>query len=250
MQHSLLTIVIPAFNDTKIFDRLNYLEDASFCQLHNLEVIICDDSTNESVFLRVKDISHYNYFNHTRTGNPVDNWNHGLSRATGEYTWLLHHDEFIAKKSHFLQILEELKSSKKDCFFLTLNKFYSFGSIKFRPRFIQLLSLRYPKILYFANQLGSPSILIHRITSERYNQKLKWLVDVDFFVRILETNTASLLRIPIYSDMTMKESITQTIENIYSLHIDELNTVRLSQCERFLIKALIGLKVRMCKFIT
>jgi glycosyltransferase involved in cell wall biosynthesis len=250
MRDGLITIILPTFNSTKIFDRLIFLEDPNFCILHRIEVIICDDSTNQDVFQRVNQIWHYQYLKHERTGNPVDNWNFGLDRATCKYTWLLHHDEFIAKKSHFLQIVEELKHSKKDFFFLTLNKLYLFGSIEFRPRLIRLLSLKYPKILYFANQLGSPSILIHRTTSERYNQELKWLVDVDFFVRILETNTASLLRIPIYSDMTMNESITQTIEDTYNLHIDELNAVRLSGWERFLIKILIGVKVGVCKFFT
>ena len=242
MRHSLLTIIIPTFNNSKIFDRMLYLENASFCHQHGLQIIICDDSTNENVYSRVKDISHYTYCKHERTGNPVDNWNFGHSQATCQYSWLLHHDEFVQNKDDFLKILEELKHTQSHGVFLKLKKIYNHGSSVFRPRIIQILCLRMPKILYFANQLGSPSVLIHRRTSERYNRQLKWLVDVDFFVKFINKYSVQLIDVPVYSDSSMKESITNKIDNKYQLHIDELDVVKLNSYERFMFKVLLRVK--------
>lgn len=242
MKSEFLTLILPTFNDTKIFDRLIYLENPIFCKTHGVKIIVCDDSTDQRVSERVKNITHYQYLNHKRTGNAVDNWNFGLNNTVSEYAWLLHHDEFIETEHQFAEIIRKIKQSECDVFILNLKKMNDGKVQNFRPKFVRKLALRFPNLLYIANQLGSPSVFIHRQTSYRYNRNLKWLVDVDFFVRYLKVYKAQFIDVPIFTDIGFHDSITNKIKNKNRLHIDELYLLNVSRWKIFILRIMFFLR--------
>ena len=235
-----LSIVLPTYNDVRVFDRLEFLQDAEFCRVNGVEVIVSDDSTNDSIYKRVRGISHYKYFRHRPTGNPVDNWNYGLDMASSHYTWLLHHDEFIYGKNELKKILDNLRASRIELLFLRLHLLRR-GKVKpFKPQIIQKIVLRFPRLLYAANFLGSPSVVIHKQNSLRYDRRLKWLVDVDYFVRALSKyRVAALIDIPIVSDLDTNGGISSTICNKKNVHRNELKLLPLKSFEYYAVSALL-----------
>lgn len=245
IEKSLLSVILPTYNDVRIFDRLVFLQDMEFCQAHGIEVLICDDSTNDHVYNRVKRVSHYKYLRRKRTQNPVDNWNFGLDCATSHYTWLLHHDEFISSKSDMIKIVDTITKTRADIFFLKLYLLKNGKTQIFKPQIIQKLALKYPKILYLANLFGSPSVIIHKKNSLRYNQCLKWLVDVDYFVKALNMlRVSKLIDIPIISDLDSNDSISKTIQNKLDVHKRELELLSLTPFEHYVLKALLTMRYR------
>src|SRR5438445_942085 len=47
-----------------------------------------------------------------------------------------------------------------------------------------------PNCLFFANFIGSPSATIFRKNDEKFDSELKWVVDIDFYIRMLKRHSA------------------------------------------------------------
>ena len=101
------------------------------------------------------------------------------------------------------------------------SKLYSFKS-----RLIKDFFLIFPNLIYAFNVFGSPSVVIYRSSEVRYNNKMKWLVDVDFFLNLFKKyKKKKLTDIEIISSAVETESITDTIERHYDFHLNELQFV-------------------------
>lgn len=49
---------------------------------------------------------------------------------------------------------------------------------------------RHPESLFFGNIIGAPSATIYRRKiKEKFDNKLKWVVDIDFYIRLLKKNS-------------------------------------------------------------
>jgi glycosyltransferase involved in cell wall biosynthesis len=197
---------------------LKRLLNSLFAQTFNdFEIIISDDSTTDEVMNYCNEIEDYRikYFNHSSIHSATENWNNALNNATGKYRMLVHHDDYFSDSNVLSNIVDfHNKNGEIDAFFLgflnenNLTKYYyskfSFPNI-----------LMNPDKLLFVNYLSAPSCLImHEKISLKYDEKLKWLVDVDFYQRLM----INYVKIEYLSNVKMfigggEERITNTISN-------------------------------------
>lgn len=188
----LVSICIPTYNQTKY---LRKVLDSVFEQTFtDYEVIVSDDSTTSDVKELIDEYiaqgKEIRYFHHSPALGSPENWNFAMNQAQGEYIKILHHDDWFSKKESlykFVNLLKdgsvfgfsnsivEFENNKKyihDCLELDLNKF-----------------IKKPEKLFLGNLIGSPSaVIFKKDINIRFDKNLIWIVDIDFYYRLLKKN--------------------------------------------------------------
>ncbi len=188
-----VSICIPAYKQPVYLRRT--LQSIFRQTFDNYEIIITDDSPDDLVENAVKEFQSVklNYYkNRKRKGSP-NNWNEAADLATGEYIKFLHHDDWFAEEnslSEFVKMLDENPNS--DFAFCSSFAFGPNEKLKFihSPSEKQLGKLRRtPYCLFPENFIGAPSATIYRSSiNKKFDTKLKWVVDIDFYIDILKDN--------------------------------------------------------------
>lgn len=189
-----VSVCIPAYRQTRY---LKKALDTLFSQrCSDYEVIVTDDSPDDEVAQLVHQYRadgrvHY-YRNRQRLGSPA-NWNAAVARARGEYIKILHHDDWFPDGDALGRFVELLDEHPDAGFAFSASLIYArSGAIlrTHRPEPEQLAALsRCPEALVTANVIGAPSATIYRRSNAiAYDTQLKWLVDVDFYIRTLRQN--------------------------------------------------------------
>ena len=225
-----LSIIIPTYEDIKIFSDCDFIFDNNFCDENSIELIISDDSQTDLVKNLVSNYSHIRYYKHSNTKNPVDNWNYGLDKANGKYVWLLHHDEYIDKLEPVITELIKCDRENIDLFIFDLYIIKNKLLKVFKNSFTKNLFLRFPILLLAFNVLGSPSVLIHLNNGQRYDRNFNYLVDVQFLYNLLKRKTHwHLSKQRIYSNIDdQNNSITRKLLDLRKQHLSELSKMDLS----------------------
>ena len=97
MSSDLISVCIPTYNQTKF---LKKTIDSVIAQKDVLvEIIISDDSTTYEVSDLIEEyINKYSFIkyfiNNPSKGSP-ENWNYVISKATGNFIKIMHHDEWF-----------------------------------------------------------------------------------------------------------------------------------------------------------
>lgn len=159
------------------------------------EVIVSDDSRTTVVQAAIQSwISdpRLKYVrNNKRLGSP-ENWNKALALARGRFIKVLHHDDWFANR-HSLQQFVSLLENDADATFAFSGALArdSEGRLLFQHAATeeQIAALRRdPRCLFFANFVGAPSATIFRRDYDfRFDSALKWVVDVEAYIRMLRT---------------------------------------------------------------
>jgi glycosyltransferase involved in cell wall biosynthesis len=185
-----ISICVPAYKRTAYLKRL--LDSIAQQTYRDFEVVVTDDSPDESVKNLCSEyqnsfVLHY-FKNETSLGTPA-NWNHGISKAKGEWIKLIHDDDwFVSEKS-----LEEFAAAtihgKKFIFSAYQNKLE--GSSETQPKSFPPARgraiIQNPLLLLAENIIGPPSVtLVHRSIAQQYDTNMKWRVDIDFYIRVLK----------------------------------------------------------------
>jgi len=192
--HPRLSILIPAYNFTHGVNRiLNYLSRTIGKDDH-IEVIISDNSTNDSVekcYIDYEKKINLRYFKKEINQGPVSNWNHLLKISKGDYIHFLHHDELPYELDFYNSLLKTLKSCPNavvlNCNTTSIwNNLYSpIIPTCFKQFFLKF----FPKLIFYFNVIGSPSnIVVSKKFTASFDESLKWIVDVDWFYRIIIGN--------------------------------------------------------------
>lgn len=191
-----LSILLPAYNfpagTKRIYDFIieNYVS--------GVELIVCDDSENKDIKILTKNhkISRkpwFSYSHNLKSRGAVKNWNYLISKANGDYIWLLHHDELPAD-NYFLSSLNKIikkrgSASLPDIIFVkNYLQFFSFNLfISHTPNFLKELIVKFvPKYLFMHNIVGAPSsIIIRRNLIVFFDELLSWFVDVSWYNQLL-----------------------------------------------------------------
>jgi glycosyltransferase involved in cell wall biosynthesis len=199
-----VSILIPTYNQPLLLKRaLDSITDQNF---KDFEVVITDDSTDT----RVRDVAHSfrnlldirYYYNLVRLGSPA-NWNEGIRRASGDYIKFLHHDDrFIGDEAlnGFVEALDE--NQNVDFVFSGSIACNQYGEwLRFHSATKeQVQMLEHDACSVFPNNfIGAPSATIYRRSMNlKFDEKLKWFVDVDFYIRALKQNPQFIF-IPAYT---------------------------------------------------
>jgi glycosyltransferase involved in cell wall biosynthesis len=157
------------------------------------EVVVVDDSTRPEVRVLVEGLAglypEIRYYPGARTGNPVDNWNAGLARATSRYVMVVHHDDFFCDNGFLRRAVDRLDRGEGEVVVAGHGLAGRPGPSRFALASALAKTLRLkPWTLYAINWLGPPSVTMFAADPAiRFDARLCWLVDVDFYVRLLRS---------------------------------------------------------------
>jgi glycosyltransferase involved in cell wall biosynthesis len=193
MKTPLVSICIPTYNQSEY---LKKTLDSIVCQtFEDYEVIISDDSTDDQVKELLNNYSisdRLAYFkNEKPLGSPA-NWNNAIRKASGQFIKILHHDDYFSHKDSLLEFVKIVKEDPQIDFVfcsscvidLNKNKSYIYKFNKYK--IIEII--KNPYLLLIGNLIGAPSVVFFKKSVTEFDINLKWLVDSDFYIRMLTTS--------------------------------------------------------------
>ncbi len=213
---SKVSICIPAYNNGPGVKRL--LESIKKQTYKDYEVILTDDSTTGDVRKAVDEsgvVVNYTK-NETRDGSTA-NWNKAIDKASGDYIKIMHHDDWFTDSDSLAKMVRLLDENPEAI--LAFSGTMQVGAENSYSRHIKREDAELIKKdwrnLFLGNTIGAPSAVIHRCTNKRYDEGLRWLVDMDFYMELLKDGAQiAYSEEPLVSIGESDEQITQgCIEN-------------------------------------
>jgi glycosyltransferase involved in cell wall biosynthesis len=185
-----VSVCIPTYRQPEFFRRalVSVLEQ----KFVDFEIVVTDDSPDDDITTVVREASDPRILfvrNDVRLG-PAANWNEGLRLARGEYIKPLHHDDWLADPNALGQFVDLLAEEPRVKFAFSASSAYGPDeSLLFvhRPADDRVAEIRRrPKTLLLGNLIGAPSATMHRRSGGvLFDPKLRWVVDIDFYIRVL-----------------------------------------------------------------
>lgn len=187
-----VAICIPSYKNVKSLKRLL---DSIFQQTYKDYIIVVTDDTDTDEVQRL--IQEYKsdklfYQKNIKRLGATANCNRAIYLAqqfAPEYIKVMHHDDFFSfdySLSKFVSMLESEES------LIAFSGTYQIEGEKNYERFIvpgdvQKLQQDF-RYLYIANVIGAPSATLVRNSQIYMDEELKWLVDVEWYMRIMQGN--------------------------------------------------------------
>jgi glycosyltransferase involved in cell wall biosynthesis len=185
-----LSCIIPTFESAPLAARclISIATQAGICP----EIVVSDDSRSDAVRDMVRGLAtlfpNIRYVEGARTGNPVDNWNHGLDHACGRYRVLVHHDEFYLEPHCLRRAVDRL--DREDGRVLLMGHRSVGEDQRSRYGLADRVARRLgyaPWTLYVLNWIGPTAAVVYGGKPDlRFDPRLQWTVDVDFYYRLLD----------------------------------------------------------------
>ena len=189
----LVSICIPTYNQVVFLEKC--LQSVIEQDFNDYELIISDDTPDntvkEVVFKLLNGKVFQYYKNCSSLGSPA-NWNKAIAVAKGTYIKVLHHDDFFLYPYSLRRMVEHIQSQNVDFLFSETKVWYpatDFSRIHaITPK--QNKRLREDiDFLFFKNCIGAPSATLYRNDpSIYYDERLVWLVDVDFYITYIKAH--------------------------------------------------------------
>jgi hypothetical protein len=214
----LLSILVPAYCYGEGLVRI--LTHLRLLPMADCEIIVFDDSPDDGIEAIVSSWC-------TATGMQVTyqhncpalgvpaNWNALLNKARGKYCLLLHHDEFPLGDNFVTDLVQVLRENPDvdaimlDC--ILVNP-CNWRCRRHLPTWLRAFVVsRFPQYLFRRNVIGPTSALVIRRTLyPRFDERLRWLIDVDVYVRLLKVTRCLKLcpQIQVGSILGRTDSIT------------------------------------------
>lgn len=185
-----VSVCLPAYQQPEYFNRtLGSVLEQSFV---DFEIIVTDDSPDDDIASIVHETSDSRIVyvkNDVRLGSPA-NWNAAIRLARGAYVKFLHHDDWFALRDALAEFVGLLDDNPDAVLaFSASNACNADQALLFvhRPAEDLLAEIRRtPKTLLLGNWIGAPSATMYRRSvGLLFDTALQWVVDIDFYVRIL-----------------------------------------------------------------
>jgi glycosyltransferase involved in cell wall biosynthesis len=186
--NNLLTILIPTKDYLRGLQRIiKNLQKID----QKLKIIISDDSKTNEIGEYIKKLKSINitYSKNIKSLGVANNSNKLIRQCKSKYFMFLHHDDYIDDKFFFKKLFRVIENNKypdivsvsTEVFRLNKkNYLHISSSLRF------LLHLLPKEYILKRNYLGAPStLIIKNIKVPLFDSNLSWLVDVDFYYRIL-----------------------------------------------------------------
>ena len=189
----LISICIPAYKRVDFLQRL--LQSIAIQSFRDFEVVVTDDSPDNSVSALCDQYKGHFLLRYFRN-NPVlgtpENWNEGIRQAQGKWIKLIHDDDWLATEHSLQQFADAIQANPNAAFFFCAyrNNWFESGRLEDKHisafRYKQLL--KQPAVLFSSNVVGPPSVILHPNDKQFfYDNKVKWVVDIDFYIRYFKT---------------------------------------------------------------
>ena len=190
MNDPFISICIPTYKNVDYLQRL--LQSIAIQTFTDYEIVVTDNSPDNSVEQLVKGLGQLSirYYKNDPPTNMGENFNLVLQKATGKWIKMMHDDDWFADKDS-LQQFANAATEYPDCdlIFSACNNFdLKTGKTEKHElnesKRVLLESSFYN--LYFDNVIGHPSTVMHKNTEVLYDPSLKWVIDIDFYIRFFE----------------------------------------------------------------
>lgn len=238
MPAPLLSVLIPAYRYAEGVARI--LERLAPWSTEECEVRVYDDSPDDAVEQAVGAFGASNglivhYHRNRPALGAVANWNALLTSAKGRHVLLLHHDEFPLGQQFLARVLTALSHEPApdvlilDCLLVDARNGHN---RRHMPGLLRLAVARHaPDFLYRRNVIGPVSALVvRRSLYPAFESTLRWMVDVDAYVRLLHNPGLRIVLEPalrVGSLLAREGSITSTLQpELERVHHDELTWLR------------------------
>lgn len=189
----LLSILVPAYRYVEGVYRI--LTGLHPWPAKDCEVVVFDDSQDDEVERAVARWcattgTQVRYHHNRPARGAAANWNSLLDAARGKYCLLLHHDEFPLTNHFVGDLVTALREdSGADLLMLdcVLVDHQSGWNRRHLPPWLRAVVVnRLPQYLFRRNVIGPTAALVaRRSLYPRFDVRLRWLVDVDMYVRLL-----------------------------------------------------------------
>jgi len=218
-----ISLLIPTFNSLPLAKQS--IHSCLMQTFNDFELLVGDDSTSHivsSYIISIQDTRLTYYHNMPQLG-PSANWNFLISKASGTYIKLLHHDDYFSSPYALSHLVSSIKLNS--CPNIIFNSYHHVDHLgllsgsRIISSYDTTALQSNPLSLLVHNFLGPPSNLTwHRSLSLYFDESLKWYVDVDFYIRALRSNQLLLLEEPIIScSYNLPSQISRDYEHNYSL---------------------------------
>jgi glycosyltransferase involved in cell wall biosynthesis len=194
-----ISICIPAYKRVSYLRRL--LDSIEIQTYREFEVVVTDDSPDSAVFELCK--SHQlagkiRYFKNEKNLGTPENWNESIRRSGGSWIKLMHDDDWFEGKDALFYFVQAIQKSPDSHFFYSGYSNVFLDSNKSENILIsgywQKALNRDAKNLISRNTIGPPSVTIYKKNpAVMYDPALKWLVDIDFYIRYLQESKPVLI---------------------------------------------------------
>ncbi|HET6722282.1 MAG TPA: glycosyltransferase family 2 protein [Chitinophagaceae bacterium] len=191
MPDKLVSICIPAYENLTFLKQL--LDSILIQNYPKIEVIISDDSAGEDIknalpsYVGKLDIK---YFKNTPPLKTPANWNHALDKASGDLLMLIHHDDWLNGQdviSKYVRVFDDDAGiGFAFCRSMAFSENDAAGLNARHQKILNSLAI-HPEGLLLGNVIGPPSnVMIRKTVSLRYTVPLMWLVDVEYYMRLVQ----------------------------------------------------------------
>lgn len=218
-----ISICIPAYKRVEYLRRLLLsIREQSF---RDMEIILTDDSPDDSVKNLINgfpDLSIRYFRNEPALGTPA-NWNRAIRLASGKWIKLMHDDDWFSSPEALQEFARAAAASNADFVFSAYNNVQEGKPPRpiFCSSFRLRTMLRNPVTLVAKNSIGPPSAVLHRNTDILYDKRMKWLVDMDFYIRFLYTHTCFYIAKPLVNIGISESQVTRSSSLVAEVEIPE-----------------------------
>ncbi len=221
-----ISISIPAYKNTAYLDIL--LRSIESQVYRDFEVIVTDDSPDSEVEqlcngYKSKFLVTY-HKNMPVLGSPA-NWNKAIALAKGEWIKIMHDDDWFSDAHSLEKFAAAARANPTSGFIFSGYTNYEYGKLKntFIPdAAIQQKLKRSPLNLFAKNYIGHPSTtLIKNDLPVWYDEQIKWVVDFEFYIRVLRAQEFYAIEMPLINIGLGSEQITKTAFRKIEIEIPE-----------------------------
>jgi glycosyltransferase involved in cell wall biosynthesis len=232
-----ISICIPAYRQADKLHKL--LKSIEIQTVKPFEIIVSDDSDDEAVeqLCKQSDLP-LRYFRHTPALGSPENWNFAIQQASGDWIKLMHHDDYFSHEKALENFLSAINMQKeKDYFFCgTRIEQGSNGSshiYEVDKKLIDRLN-KYPAYLLHKNLIGAPSTGFFRNTIQiHYDKSLIWLVDVEYYIRLMENYRLGYLIDPAITTVMFEGQLTTRLKDNRQVELSEFIYCYLKHINKF-----------------
>ena len=221
-----ISICIPAYQRPQYLKRL--LDSICIQTYNNFEVIVTDDSPDDTVEKLGTEYSSLlplrYYHNPKALGTPA-NWNKAISMAKGTWIKLMHDDDWFADKDALEQFAAcAQKNQEAFIFSAYANVYENTGRQRmiFPEKFRLKQLCKNPASILSKNIIGHPSTTLYRNNGDFvYDEHLKWLVDVEMYIRMLQKKEAVYIPQPLVKIGMSDSQVTAQVKTVPEVEIPE-----------------------------
>jgi glycosyltransferase involved in cell wall biosynthesis len=243
MSEPLVSICIPAYKKPEFITRcLNSIITQDY---KNVEIIISDDSPDQTIKAVSDKFSkdlNIRYFHNSVPLKTPANWNNAIDKGNGAYYLLMHQDDWFASPEALGEYISAMGFTGADFIFgQNMGEDEEGNKVVFQNADVLPDLYSSPGYLMVRNVVGPPSnVMVKRSIAERYGDGLIWLVDIEFYMRLLSKGfkysyvNKHLVNIGLHKDQTtvfVRENNAIILkENIIvsnSLDKNDLNNVKI-----------------------